>query len=148
MCQLSFSSLKFIFCNFSPKCSHLLLARSFPSKTIKNLPLEPTRSRGFEVRGFHLSFYLPTLSFPSRLVWQSKVTPRAAFLGWLRLYLRFSSPMNLGWLFFLNKFFCNLLKKKKKNLFPTLFMDKVSFSSNQQIITIPSIQKWGSSSNS
>ena len=39
LCQLSFSSLNFIFCNFSPKCSHLLLARSFPSKTIKNLPL-------------------------------------------------------------------------------------------------------------
>ena len=81
LCQLSFSSLNFIFCNFSPKCSHLLLARSFPSKTIKSLPLEPARSRGFEVRGFHLSFYLPTLSFPSRLVWQSKVTPRVAFFS-------------------------------------------------------------------
>ena len=42
---------------------------------------KPARSRGFEVRGFHLSFYLPTLSFPSRLVWQLKVPPREAFFS-------------------------------------------------------------------
>ena len=29
--------------------------------------------RSTEVRGFYLSFYPPTLSFPWRLVWQSKV---------------------------------------------------------------------------
>ena len=41
------------------------------------------RSRGFEVRGFYLSFYPPTLtSFPWRIVWQSKVPPRAAFFSW------------------------------------------------------------------
>ena len=40
------------------------------------------RSRGFEVRSFCLSFYPPTLSFPWRLVWQSKVPPRVAFFSW------------------------------------------------------------------
>ena len=41
------------------------------------------RSRGFEVRGFYLSFYPPTLtSFPWRMVWQSKVPPRVAFFSW------------------------------------------------------------------
>ena len=43
---------------------------------------KPARSRGFVVRGFHLSFYPPTLSFPWRLVWQSKVAPRVAFFSW------------------------------------------------------------------
>ena len=36
---------------------------------------KPARSRYFEVRGFHLSF-------PWRLVWQSKVPPRVAFFPW------------------------------------------------------------------
>ena len=43
---------------------------------------KPTRSRGFEVRGFYLSFYTPTLSFPWRLVWQSKIPPRVASFSW------------------------------------------------------------------
>ena len=44
---------------------------------------KPARSRGFEVRGFYLSFYPPTLlSFPWRLIWQSKVPPRVAFFSW------------------------------------------------------------------
>ena len=38
------------------------------------------RSRGFEDRGFYLSFYPPTLtSFPWRMVWQSKVPLRVDF---------------------------------------------------------------------
>ena len=41
------------------------------------------RSRGFKVRGFYLSFYTPTRSFPWSLVWQSKVPPRVAFFSWL-----------------------------------------------------------------
>ena len=41
------------------------------------------RSRGFEVRGFYLSFYPPTLlSFPWRMIWHSKVPPRVAFFSW------------------------------------------------------------------
>ena len=36
---------------------------------------KPARSRDFEVRSFHLSF-------PWRLVWQSKVPPRVAFFSW------------------------------------------------------------------
>ena len=41
------------------------------------------RSRGFEVIGFYLSFYPPTLlSFPWRMIWQSKVPPRVAFFSW------------------------------------------------------------------
>ena len=32
--------------------------------------------------GFYLSFYPPTLSFPWRLIWQSKVPPRVAFFSW------------------------------------------------------------------
>ena len=39
------------------------------------------RSRGFEVRSFYLSLYPPTISFPWRLVWQSKVPPRVAFFS-------------------------------------------------------------------
>ena len=39
------------------------------------------KSGGFEVRSFYLSFYPPTLSFPWRLVWQSKVPPRVAFFS-------------------------------------------------------------------
>ena len=38
---------------------------------------------GFEVRGFYLSFYPPTLtSFHWRMVWQSKVPPRVVFFSW------------------------------------------------------------------
>ena len=40
------------------------------------------RIRGFEVKGFYLSFYPPILSFPWKLVWQSKVHPRVAFFSW------------------------------------------------------------------
>ena len=40
------------------------------------------RRRGFEVRGFYLSFYTPTRSFPWRLGWQSKVPPRVTFFSW------------------------------------------------------------------
>ena len=44
---------------------------------------KPTRSRGFEVRGFYLSFYPPTiLSFPWKMIWKSKVPPRVAFFSW------------------------------------------------------------------
>ena len=40
-------------------------------------------SRGFEVIGFYLSFYPPTLlSFPWRMIWQSKVSQRVAFFSW------------------------------------------------------------------
>ena len=43
---------------------------------------KPTRSRGFEVRGFYHSFYPPTLvPFPWRMIWQSKVPPRVAFFA-------------------------------------------------------------------
>ena len=44
---------------------------------------KPARSRVFKVRGFYCSFYPPTiLSFPSRMIWQSKVPPRVAFFSW------------------------------------------------------------------
>ena len=44
---------------------------------------KPARSRGFEVRGFYLSLYPPTLlSFPWRMIWHSKVPPRVAFFSW------------------------------------------------------------------
>ena len=39
--------------------------------------------RGFDVRSFYLSFYPPTLSFPWRLVWQSKVPLGVAFFSWI-----------------------------------------------------------------
>ena len=43
---------------------------------------KPARSGGFEVRGFYCSFYPPTsLSFPWRMIWQSKVPPRVAFFS-------------------------------------------------------------------
>ena len=42
-----------------------------------------TRSTGFEVRGFYLSFYPPNLTFfPWRMVWQLKVPSRVAFFSW------------------------------------------------------------------
>ena len=44
---------------------------------------KPARSRGFEVRGFYLSFYPSTLlSFPWRMIWNSKVPPMVAFSSW------------------------------------------------------------------
>ena len=44
---------------------------------------KPARSRGFEARGFYLSFYPPTiLSFPWKMIWKSKVPPRVAFFSW------------------------------------------------------------------
>ena len=43
---------------------------------------KPTRSRGFEIKGFYLSFYPSTLSFPRRLVCKLKVPPRVAFFSW------------------------------------------------------------------
>ena len=44
---------------------------------------KPARSGGFDVRSFYLSFYPPTLSFPWRLVWQSKVPLGVAFFSWI-----------------------------------------------------------------
>ena len=44
---------------------------------------KPASNRGFEVRGYYSSFYPPTLvSFPWRMIWQSKVPPRVAFFSW------------------------------------------------------------------
>ena len=44
---------------------------------------KPARNRGFEVRGYYSSFYPPTLvSFPWRMIWQSKVPPRVTFFSW------------------------------------------------------------------
>ena len=54
------------------------------------------RSRGFEVRGFYLSFYPPTLlSFPWRMTWQSKVPPRVAFFSWFSSLGRVLTTDNL-----------------------------------------------------
>ena len=50
---------------------------------------KPTRSRGFEARGFYLFFYPPTCSFPRRLVWQLKVPLRVAFISWSTSLERF-----------------------------------------------------------
>ena len=44
---------------------------------------KPARSGGFEIGDFYLFFYPYTLSFPWRLVWQSKVPPRVAFFSCL-----------------------------------------------------------------
>ena len=55
------------------KCGGLALTRFVVSQ------------QGVEVlrfKGFYLSFYPPTLSFPWRLVCQSKVPPRVAFFSW------------------------------------------------------------------
>ena len=39
--------------------------------------------QGIEVRGYYNSFYPPTfVSFPWRMIWQSKVPPRVAFFSW------------------------------------------------------------------
>ena len=44
---------------------------------------KPARSRGFEVRGFYLSFYPPIiLSFHWKMIWKLKVPPRVAFFTW------------------------------------------------------------------
>ena len=56
---------------------------------------KPTRSRGFEVRGFYLSFYPPALSFPWRLVWQLKIPPRVAFFSWSALLGKILTTDNL-----------------------------------------------------
>ena len=58
------------------------------SSTVRGLGLDmvcwkPARNRGFEVRGYYSSFYPPTLvSFPWRMIWQSKVRPRVVFFFW------------------------------------------------------------------
>ena len=40
-------------------------------------------NRGFEVWGFYLSLYPSTIiSFPLKMVWQSRVPPRVAFFSW------------------------------------------------------------------
>ena len=57
---------------------------------------KPTRSRGFEVRVFDHSFYPPTfLSFPWRMIWQSKVPPRVAFFSW-SASIRYGIPEPFG----------------------------------------------------
>ena len=44
---------------------------------------KPARNIGFEVRGYYSSFYPPTVvSFPWRMIWQSKVPPQMAFFSW------------------------------------------------------------------
>ena len=44
---------------------------------------KPARNRDFEVRGCYGSFYPPiVVSFPWRMIWQSKVPPRVAFFPW------------------------------------------------------------------
>ena len=44
---------------------------------------KPTRNKCFEVRDCYCSFYPPTLvSFPWRMIWQSKVPSRVAFFSW------------------------------------------------------------------
>ena len=44
---------------------------------------KPARNRDFEVRGCYGSFYTPiVVSFPWRMIWQSKVPPRVAFFPW------------------------------------------------------------------
>ena len=48
-----------------------------------NVCWKPARNKGFEIRGYYSSFYPPTLvSFPWRIIWQSKVPPREAFFFW------------------------------------------------------------------
>ena len=71
------------------------------SSTVQELGLDKVcwklvRSRGFEVRGFYLSFYPPTLlSFPWRMTWQSKVPPRVAFFSWFSSLGRILTTDNL-----------------------------------------------------
>ena len=60
---------------------------------------KPARSSGFEARGFYLFFYPLTCSFPWRLVWQSKVPPRVAFISWsasLEIFLQLISFAKKG----------------------------------------------------
>jgi len=58
------------------------------SSTVRGLGLDmvcwkPARNKGFEVRGYYSSFYPPNLvSFPWRMIWQSKVRPRVVFFSW------------------------------------------------------------------
>ena len=57
---------------------------------------KPARSWGsFEVRSFYLSFYPPTLSFPWRLVGQSKVPPKVAFFSWSASLVKILTTNNL-----------------------------------------------------
>ena len=57
---------------------------------------KPARSRGFEVRRFYLSFYPPTiLSFPWKIIWKSKIPPRAAFISWSASLGKISTTDNL-----------------------------------------------------
>ena len=57
---------------------------------------KPTRSKGFKVRGFYRSFYPPTiLSFPWRMIWQSKVPPRVAFFSWFAFFGKILTTNNL-----------------------------------------------------
>ena len=57
---------------------------------------KPARSRGFEVRGFYLSFYPSTLlSFPWRMIGNSKVPPRVAFFSWFASLGKILTTYNL-----------------------------------------------------
>ena len=53
------------------------------------------RNGGFEVSSFYLSFCPPSLSFPWRLVWQSKVPPRVAFFSWSASFGKILTTDNL-----------------------------------------------------
>ena len=44
---------------------------------------KPARNIGFEVRGYYSSFYpLNLVSFPWKMIWQSKVPPKVVFFSW------------------------------------------------------------------
>ena len=57
---------------------------------------KPARNRGFEVKGYCSSFYPRTLvSFPWRMIWQSKVPPRVAFFSWSTSFGKILTTDNL-----------------------------------------------------
>ena len=83
--------------------------------------------RSIKVRGFYLSFYPPTLSFPWRLVWQSKVPPRVAFFSWSVSLGKILTTDNLRKRRIIVLYWCYMCKRCGESVdhllfhFPTIF---------------------------
>ena len=83
--------------------------------------------RSIKVRGFYLSFYPPTLSFPWRLVWQSKVPPRVAFFSWSASLGKILTTDNLHKRRIIVLYWCYMCKRCRELVdhllfhFPTIF---------------------------
>ena len=85
------------------------------------------RSGGFEIGGFYLFFYPYTRSFPWRLVWQSKVPPRAAFFSWLASLGKILTTDNLCKRHIIVLYWCYMCKRCGKSLDHLLLHCPVAF---------------------